>query len=529
MEEAVGLESGGIVPSPFDAILCFRTAMCSVRRSAHIPRTGKASIMDKKPFDPSNSPSDETLIHIPENALLKKLAAEAETEAKEEAAKILAEEAGASAEESAPTDVPPEPQAEEPAPSEEIKPADESAEPAVPDSADETTPEETAPEDDAEKPEDEDDLIGEEAEEEPEEPQRQGLGCLTTFSYCLLIIGLSVLLSAFAILGANDMFALVKDDTEVTVTIPENATLSEIADIMAENEVINYSKLFWAFAKMTNMDNRILPGTYTLNASMDYRTILSKIKYVPDSKKIVTVTIPEGMTQDDIFALLEENEVCEAYLLKAYAQYYDFSYKFLKGLPYSEKRLEGYLFPDTYDFYVGEAPERVLRKFLANFNRKWDVDLKSRAENINMSIRDVMIIASMIEREAKFDEERPMIASVIHNRLKDDDFPHLQIDATVHYAIDDWSRALTTSDLKVDSPYNTYLCEGLPAGPICNPGLATIRAALYPEETEYYYYVARKNGWHFFAETNAEHEANILRAAEEDATAPGRDDEDILG
>ena len=126
--------------------------------------------------------------------------------------------------------------------------------------------------------------------------------------------------------------------------------------------------------------------------------------------------------------------------MKAFAQYYDFTYKFLKGLPYSEKRLEGYLFPDTYDFYVGEAPERVLRKFLANFNRKWDVDLKSRAENINMSIRDVMIIASMIEREAKFDEGRPMIASVIHNRLQDDSFPYLQIDATVHYAIGDWSR-----------------------------------------------------------------------------------------
>jgi len=277
------------------------------------------------------------------------------------------------------------------------------------------------------------------------------------------------------------------------------------------------------------MDNRILPGTYTLNSSMDYRTILSKIKYVPDTKKIVTVTIPEGMTQEDIFALLEENEVCEAYLLQAYAQYYEFSYKFLKDLPHTKTRLEGYLFPDTYDFYVGEAPERVLRKFLANFNRKWDVDLKSRAENINMSIRDVMIIASMIEREAKFDDERPTIASVIHNRLQDDDFPHLQIDATVHYAIGDWSRALTSSDLKVDSPYNTYRCEGLPAGPICNPGLAAIRAALYPEETEYYYYVARKNGWHFFAETNAEHVANILRAAEEDASAPGRDDDDILG
>jgi len=495
--------------------------MCSVGRSAHIPRTGKAFTMDKKPFDPSDAPQEETL--VPGNELLKQLVSEAEEEAKEAAAEILAEEAKAEEPKTEESPAAAEPDSESPTGAPEPAAAEETPAKTEEAPADPPVEPEKAP------PADDEVLPIPEPEDAPEEPPKQGLGCLTTFSYCLLIIGLSVLLSAFAILGANDMFALVKDDTEITVTIPENATLSEIADIMAEEEVINYSKLFWAFAKMTNMDNRILPGTYTLNSSMDYRTILSKIKYVPDTKKIVTVTIPEGMTQEDIFALLEENEVCEAYLLQAYAQYYEFSYKFLKDLPHTKTRLEGYLFPDTYDFYVGEAPERVLRKFLANFNRKWDVDLKSRAENINMSIRDVMIIASMIEREAKFDDERPTIASVIHNRLQDDDFPHLQIDATVHYAIGDWSRALTSSDLKVDSPYNTYRCEGLPAGPICNPGLAAIRAALYPEETEYYYYVARKNGWHFFAETNAEHEANILRAAEEDASAPGRDDDDILG
>ncbi|MBE6953475.1 MAG: endolytic transglycosylase MltG [Ruminococcaceae bacterium] len=477
--------------------------------------------MDKKPFDPSDAPQEETL--VPGNELLKQLVSEAEEEAKEAAAEILAEEAKAEEPKTEESPAAAEPDSESPTGAPEPAAAEETPAKTEEAPADPPVEPEKAP------PADDEVLPIPEPEDAPEEPPKQGLGCLTTFSYCLLIIGLSVLLSAFAILGANDMFALVKDDTEITVTIPENATLSEIADIMAEEEVINYSKLFWAFAKMTNMDNRILPGTYTLNSSMDYRTILSKIKYVPDTKKIVTVTIPEGMTQEDIFALLEENEVCEAYLLQAYAQYYEFSYKFLKDLPHTKTRLEGYLFPDTYDFYVGEAPERVLRKFLANFNRKWDVDLKSRAENINMSIRDVMIIASMIEREAKFDDERPTIASVIHNRLQDDDFPHLQIDATVHYAIGDWSRALTSSDLKVDSPYNTYRCEGLPAGPICNPGLAAIRAALYPEETEYYYYVARKNGWHFFAETNAEHEANILRAAEEDASAPGRDDDDILG
>ena len=453
--------------------------------------------MDNKPFDPKET---EEELPVPENALLKQILDEAKAEAA-----ASAETAEAPKTETAEAAVPIVEAAESAVPIAEPSPS--AAESTASDAPQAESPAATEP-------------TGEDTEV-PVEKVRQGLGCLSTFSYCLLIIGLSVLLSAFAILGANDMFALVKDDHEATITIPENATLSEISDLMAENEIINYSRLFWAFAKMTAMDNRILPGTYTLNASMDYRTILSKIKYVPDSRKVVTVTIPEGLTQDDIFELLEENGVCEAYLLQAYAQYYDFSYKFIKELPYSPKRLEGYLFPDTYDFYVDEAPERVLRKFLSNFNRKWDVDLKSRAENINMSIREVMIVASMIEREAKFDDERPTIASVIHNRLQNDSFPHLQIDATVHYAIDDWTRALVQSDLAVQSPYNTYVCVGLPVGPICNPGLAAIRAALYPEETDYYYYVARKNGWHYFAETEVGHSANIDRVNTESAAAPG--------
>ena len=362
------------------------------------------------------------------------------------------------------------------------------------------------------------------------EKPKPGFGCLTTFGYCLLVLGLSVLLSAVAILAANDMFALVKNDRAIEVTIEEDQTLDEIADLMEDRGVIRYSSLFWLFGRMTAMDDQLLPGTYTLNSNMDYRTILSKIKYKPSTKEVVTITIPEGMVQDDIFALLEANGVCDAYLLKAYAKYYDFSYSFLKDLPYEEKRLEGFLFPDTYDFYVNDSPVRVLKRFLANFNRKWTVDMKARAENINMPIRDVMIIASMIEREAKYDDERPVISSVIHNRLQSDSFPYLQIDATVQYALPEWKEALSDEDLKVDSPYNTYLYEGLPVGPISNPGLAAIRAALYPEESGYYYYVARKNGWHYFAKTAAEHQENINKVKTESVDETSDPDQNtILG
>jgi len=127
-------------------------------------------------------------------------------------------------------------------------------------------------------------------------------------------------------------------------------------------------------------------------------------------------------------------------------------------------------------------------------------------------MHDIVIIASMIEKEAKFDDERPTIASVIYNRLASSNFPNLEIDATVLYALGFHKEKLTDDDLKIDSPYNTYVCEGLPVGPICNPGLAAIKAALYPEETQYYYYVARKNGYHFFAKTSNEHRQNITKA-----------------
>ena len=430
--------------------------------------------MDKKPFDFENLPdSGDSTPPASDNALLNRL---------------LAEDGA----EPAPEETQKTPAAEPPAP----------AEPA---------PEDEMPDD------------------RSEEKPRAGIGCLSTFAYCALVLGLSILLAAFAILAANDMFALVKSDKEITVEISDDASLREIAGQLSDDGVIRYPSLFWTFAKMTHMGDKIQPGTYTLSPSMDYRTILSKIKYRASTKQVVTVTIPEGMVLDDIFELLEENGVCEAYLLHAYAKYYDFSYRFLKDLPYSDKRLDGYLFPDTYDFYVGDSPVRVLKKFLSNFNRKWDVDLKSRAENINMSVRDIMIIASMIEREAKYDEERPAISSVIHNRLRSSRFPHLQIDATVQYALPEWKEKLTAEDLLIDSPYNTYICEGLPIGPISNPGLAAIRAALYPEETNYYYYVARKNGWHYFASTIAQHEENIRRSAEEDASAPAEPTTAVIG
>lgn len=352
-------------------------------------------------------------------------------------------------------------------------------------------------------------------EKKEAERKNNSIGCVSTISYVIFVLGISIILSVFVILSVNDMFSFVKADKTAEITITDGESLRDVSKVLSKAGIIKYPSLFSTFAKLTDMDDDIAPGTYTLNASMDYRTILSNIRYKSAGKATVTITIPEGMEQDKIFALLEENGVCELWRLQAYARYYDFDYSFIKGLPYTPNRLEGYLFPDTYTFYVDDSPSRVLKKFLSNFNKKWSVEMKARLENINMSMNDIVIIASMIEKEAKFDEERPTIASVIYNRLQSSNFPRLEIDATVLYAIGGHKDTITDEDKKVDSPYNTYVCEGLPAGPICNPGLAAITAALNPEDTGYYYYVARKNGYHFFSKTYAEHQRMITEANNE--------------
>lgn len=173
------------------------------------------------------------------------------------------------------------------------------------------------------------------------------------------------------------------------------------------------------------------------------------------------------------------------------------------------------MFPDTYTFYINDTPRRVIKKFLSNFSGKFSAILRDRLKTLEMSMNDCITVASMVEKEAKLDIDRKVIASVIYNRLESSAFPCLQVDATVQYALGGHKEKLTAEDLKIDSPYNTYVVKGLPAGPICNPGLQSIYAALYPSEGKYYYYVARYNGAHFFAKTVSEHSANVTKAEKE--------------
>jgi UPF0755 protein len=209
----------------------------------------------------------------------------------------------------------------------------------------------------------------------------------------------------------------------------------------------------------------------------------------------------------DIAVYLESLELMTADEFIEAAETHDFNYGFLYGLPVSERRyrLEGYLFPDTYYVSADPTPDEVINKMLTRFDEIFTNEYRQQAEDLGLTIDEAIIIASMIEKEVSVETERPLVSQVIHNRLELG--MALQIDATVLYALDKRPDRLLLTDLEIDSPYNTYKYGGLPVGPISNPGADSIRAALFPEEGNYLFYVLQdpETGVHFFSDDYQEH------------------------
>lgn len=338
--------------------------------------------------------------------------------------------------------------------------------------------------------------------------RRYRTGCMGALLYFAFVLCISVMLAAAGWLAANDVLSLNKPELSAEITVREGESIDEIAGDLEQAGIIKYKRLFKLFAKISKVEekNKIDPGTYTLSSSLDYRAIITGMQQGIDwaslEKESVRVLIPEGRTMAQTFAILEEAGVCSADQLTECATEHDFEYRFLsEDTLGDEKRLEGYLFPDTYDFYLDSAPETVIVKLLDNFNSRVTEEMYQQAERMGYSMHDIVTIASLIEKEAGADSERATIASVIYNRLNSNYYPYLEIDATVLYALGETKTDISREELNIDSPYNTYNHEGLPPGAIANPGLASIRAALAPEETGYYFYALGKNGTHEFFST----------------------------
>ena len=356
-----------------------------------------------------------------------------------------------------------------------------------------------------------------------------------TAVWLLIIVSIGVSLGRMLWLCAADVLAFGREDKAVTITIGANDTIDDIADNLYKHQLIRYPGLFKLYASLAVDEGEIATGTFTLNTLYDYHAIVNGMSSYSSFREVVEdVLIPEGYNCRQIFELLEEKGICSVEALEEYAANGEFQdFWFLEDVPRGDKYcLEGYLFPDTYDFYAGSTPREALGKMLLGFNSRIEQeDIEAKLDVLNsrlatmmrnngcsetfiienrFGVRELLIVASLIEEETASTLESKDIASVIYNRLTQDQIyeRYLGIDATILYALGEHKEELTAADLAIDSPYNTRTHAGLVPTPISNPGLNSIEAALDPADTNYYYYLLNPStGVHTFSKTAAEHDA----------------------
>lgn len=327
--------------------------------------------------------------------------------------------------------------------------------------------------------------------------------------YILFVLITSAILAGVGWLLITDLCAFNKEYMETTVEITADDTVKTVADKLNDAGLIKYKWFFRLFAGVTKADEKIGMGTYTLTTDMDYQALIRGMRSSAGNMtaETVKVTIPEGYTVSQIIKLLAKNGVAAEETLLKVAQTYQFDYDFIDNTSEDISRLEGYLFPDTYEFYANITSESqvgsaVFGKLLSTFNSRIDDELLEAMAAKGYDMHDIVTIASLIEKETD-GTDQGMIASVIYNRLegpgdKAGTYGMLQIDASLLYALPDHEGAITSADMETDSPYNLYKYAGLPPTPISNPGLASIQAALEPEETDYYYYALGTDGKHHY-------------------------------
>ncbi|CAI6078931.1 Endolytic murein transglycosylase [Paenibacillus sp. JJ-100] len=305
----------------------------------------------------------------------------------------------------------------------------------------------------------------------------------------------------------------------VVFEITSGSGTSKIADQLQQEGLIRNSLVFKGYLKWKKQGSNFMAGKYAMNPGVTYDEIIHKLSngdVIPE--EMVKFTIPEGYTVLQIADKLSaEGIVDKKEFLKLANDASSFDVDIIKTVPVDEELryvLEGYLFPETYEMKKGSTTHEVMQRMLDEFQTRVNSipDLQAKLEVQKLSLHELLTIASLVEREVVVDQERALVAGVIYNRLEQD--MKLEIDATVQYLLDKPKARLLFKDLKVQSPYNTYLNKGLPPGPIASPSLASIEAALEPEASEYLFYVTKKDGTseHLFAKTYKEHQRNIAKS-----------------
>ena len=367
-------------------------------------------------------------------------------------------------------------------------------------------------------------------------------GVVKTAGYLTFVTIIGVVLAVWIIFVANDVFAMSDNlkakryaegeldenpIVEVQVTLGEQADINDIADLLYENGLIKYPSIFRLYAAIRHKSDRnFTAGEYTLDSTMGYDSLLAAFVPSKGKRTEISVTIPEGYCVDDIIDLLVSKGIGskEGFVKAINEESYD--HWFLENVPPMTVddqrfyRLEGYLYPDTYYFYSDSSEKEAITKMLDNFGLKFRKKYKARCEELGYTMEQIIILASVVQAEGRYESDFTGISSVFHNRLESLSMNYtLQSDATIQYYFRHTEgskhKEVTIADLETVTPYNSYLNPYLPVGPITNPTISAISAAMYPVESSYYFFVTDVDGNCIYAKTYNEHLKNIEKVKEE--------------
>jgi UPF0755 protein len=296
----------------------------------------------------------------------------------------------------------------------------------------------------------------------------------------------AAVIAVLAAAGAAAFWLAYRPGEPVEVVIPAGLPAARAAELLHDKGVAPFAFAVRLGAKLTGVDRKLKPGRYKLRRNMPLRALLAELSKGPETG--VKIVIPEGFSARQIAERLEAEGVCSAGAFLAIV---------------NQQRLEGYLFPTTYEFEPASKPEKIAAKMRGEFKKRVEAEYLAAEPKPKLTMHQLLTLASIVQREAVLDQEKPMIAAVYLNRMRIR--MRLEADPTVQYALGHWKKGLTLTDLRLDSPYNTYVRYGLPPGPICSPGVESFRAAMRPAQTTAIYFVADLTGGHVFSSTHEEH------------------------
>lgn len=307
----------------------------------------------------------------------------------------------------------------------------------------------------------------------------------------------------------------IPKEQQIEIEIPQGYTTTDIVNLLHREGFVEYPWLFKFLSKLNGYDGKYKAGKHIISKELNYEGLMIVLTNKPLANPSIDVRIPEGFTVVELLDYLSERDIIDRDRFESLCETAIKKYKFLENVPDRKYPLEGYLYPDTYKFDLEWTEEEMVDRLLREFDSIFKPEYYERAEELGMTVDEVVTLASLIEMEAKYEQDDKKISSVFHNRLKSRGFPRLESDATVQYAriMAGLGRTQTVlyKDLEIDSPYNTYKHEGLPPGPICSPRVEAIEAALYPEDTNYYFFFSPPDGTVIYNESITGHNRDLIK------------------